>query len=88
MTRIIATITQAGRVTLPPEVRRILKVKPGDRVTFEIEGSRVSMVPAEFTIRSVAGSVGPPTTSEEIEQRIRAAKEEMAAAVVEKMRVE
>ncbi|MGO9056198.1 MAG: AbrB/MazE/SpoVT family DNA-binding domain-containing protein [Candidatus Binataceae bacterium] len=35
-------ITSRGRVTIPLEVRRHLKVKPGDRLAFRIEPERQS----------------------------------------------
>jgi AbrB family looped-hinge helix DNA binding protein len=36
-----ATMTTRGRVTLPPDVRQRLGVKPGDRLEFEYEGNKV-----------------------------------------------
>ena len=47
----IATVTTKGRITLPREVRRYLRVEAGDKVGFVIgDDGRVE-------VRSVAGSV-------------------------------
>ena len=46
MKEIIATVTRRGQVTVPAEVRRLLDLKPGDRVAFTIEAgeARVRLV--------------------------------------------
>ena len=82
MKQVVATVTKAGQVTLPAEVRRILGVKARDRVAFTIDDGRVSVVPVRFTVRSVAASVGPPTSTQELDRRIEEANEEMAAKAV------
>jgi AbrB family looped-hinge helix DNA binding protein len=85
MKQIVTTITKAGQITLPAEVRRILGVKVRDRVAFAIDNGRVTIVPMKYTIRSAAGSVGPPTTTEDLDRRIREAKEERAERIVSKL---
>lgn len=47
-----ATVRERGQVTLPPEVRAALHVKPGDELVFEVTDSGVlvrgmKMIPAE-----------------------------------------
>lgn len=32
-----STVTQKGQATLPVEIRRLLKIKPGDQIFFQIE---------------------------------------------------
>ncbi len=88
MKQIVTTITSGGQITLPAEVRRLLGVKLRDKVAFAIDDGRVAVVPVKYTIRSAAGSVVPPSTTKEIEQRIREAKEEMAEKIVAKMQRE
>lgn len=47
---ILATLTQRGQVTVPAEVRRLLAVKPREKVAFRIENGQVQLVSAEFSL--------------------------------------
>ena len=75
MKEIVTTITRGGQVTLPAEVRRILGVSPLDKVAFTIEDKEIRLVPVSYTLESLAGSVKPPTTTEDLESAIDEAKE-------------
>jgi len=49
-----------GRLTIPAEIRRYLKLKPGDQIDFFIEREReVSMVTHNLDIRALKGILGP-----------------------------
>ena len=85
MKQITTTITQRGQVTLPAEVQRLLGVKPRDRVAFAIEEDQVRLVPAQYTLESVAGSVEPATATEDLDRLIDEAKEERAERLVAKL---
>ncbi|MBI4494408.1 MAG: AbrB/MazE/SpoVT family DNA-binding domain-containing protein [Chloroflexi bacterium] len=76
---IVATITKRGQVTIPAEVQRLLGVRPRDKVAFAIAQGQVRLVPARFTLESVAGSVEPATRTEDLEAFISEAKEAHAA---------
>lgn len=41
----VARITSKGQITVPHEIRRLLEVKPGDRLVFESDGSRTEVRP-------------------------------------------
>jgi AbrB family looped-hinge helix DNA binding protein len=75
---IVTTITQAGQITLPVEVQRLLGVKPRDRVAFAIEDREVRLIPAQYTLESVGASVEPATATEDFEQIVSDAKDERA----------
>ena len=82
MREIATTITQRGQVTIPAEVRRVLGVKPRDKVTFTIEDGEVRLVPASFSLESAYGSVKPsksPENFDEISQAVKDAKAEKTA---------
>jgi AbrB family looped-hinge helix DNA binding protein len=59
MKEISTTMTQRGQVTVPSEVRRLLGLKPRDKVTFAIEEDVVTLTPARFTVQSSFASVKP-----------------------------
>ena len=56
----VRPLTIKGTVTIPIEVRRLLGVKPRDKVTFRIvDGTRVELLPPTMTLESAFGSVKP-----------------------------
>jgi antitoxin PrlF len=75
MTEILATMTKRGQITVPAEVRRLLGIKPRDRVAFSIEDSEVRLRPARFTLESVFGSVEPATSTADFKTISREARE-------------
>lgn len=85
MKEILSTVTQRGQVTIPVEVRRLLGVKPKDKVAFTIEDGRVALVPAKFTLETAYQSVPPlkhPLSDKEMAQ---VAKEEKAERTVREL---
>ena len=69
MKEILTTVTQRGQVTLPAEVRRLLGLKPYDKVAFTIDNGEVRLKPARFTAETVCRSVprlSHPLSDEEI----------------------
>lgn len=85
MKEIITTVTQRAQVALPAEVRRVLGIKPRDKVVFAIDGDQVRLVPARFTLESGYGSVTPRKRPEDFKRHIREAMEEHADEVVQEM---
>jgi len=85
MKEILATITQRGQVTIPAEVRRLLAVKPKEKVAFRIERDQVRLVPADFTLESAYGSVTPRKRPEDFEEAVREGMDQHADEVVREM---
>ena len=85
MKEITTTITQRGQVTIPAEVRRLLGLKPKDKVTFTIEDGDVRLAPASFDLASAYGSVKPKQQPEDFEEASRIAKDEKAEKTVREM---
>jgi AbrB family looped-hinge helix DNA binding protein len=77
MRELVTTMTQRGQITVPAEVRRLLGLKPRDKVAFAIEDGTVRLVPVAFTFEAAYGSVEPREGS--FDDQIRAAKQERAA---------
>ena len=83
MREIMATTTQRNQVTIPAEVRRLLGLKPRDKVSFTIgEAGEVRLAAASFSLESAYGSVKPskrPERFDEIERSAKDAKAERTA---------
>lgn len=86
MTQITTTVTKRGQVTVPAQVRRMLGVKPKDKLTFVIEGKKVRLAPAAFTLETTFGSVRPSKRPEDFKRMTQAAKEAKAEETVGKLR--
>jgi bifunctional DNA-binding transcriptional regulator/antitoxin component of YhaV-PrlF toxin-antitoxin module len=82
MQEIPAAISSKGQITLPVAVQRLLGVGPKGRVVFAIDDDQVRLVPARYTLDSVLGSVAPVAPNDDIEEQIRAVKEERAERLV------
>jgi AbrB family looped-hinge helix DNA binding protein len=73
MKEFLATVTSKGQVTVPVEVRRLLGLKPQDKVAFlvqEHQGEvKVQVLRAGSIVARTAGAFkreGPPPTAEEL----------------------
>lgn len=81
-----SSVSPKGQITIPVEIRKMLGVKPKDKVSFEVEDGKVNLVPARFTLESVFGSVPPPTRTEDLEQLSSDVKEEQVQKTVDKLK--
>ncbi len=80
----LGTVTQKGQVTIPLAIRRLLDVKPRDRVVFRVTEGRVELLPANMTLEAVYGAVKPLARPENWKNVRRRAREERAAYRVRK----
>lgn len=85
MKELVTTMTQRGQITVPAEVRRLLGLKPRDKVAFAIDDGEVRLAPVTFTAASAYGSVEPLGESNDFEEQIRQAKTERAAEAARKL---
>ena len=51
-----STITSKGQTTIPEKIRRALRIKPGDRLEYEVEGDR-AVIRVHPGIRSLKGAL-------------------------------
>jgi antitoxin PrlF len=56
----VSTVTRKGQTTLPKEVRDALRIKPGDRIVYELEGDSVRIRSALAVIDSLYGAFHRP----------------------------
>ena len=78
MKEIVTTMTQRGQVTVPAEVRRMLGLRPREKVAFAIDEGQVKLLPARFTLESAYRSVPPLARPVSDKEMVRIAKEERA----------
>ena len=56
----VSTVTSKGQTTIPGEIRRLLKLKPGDRIEFVVEADgKVVLVPATVPVSELEGLLAP-----------------------------
>ena len=84
MKEIVTTLTQRGQVTVPAEVRRMLGLKPRDKVAFAIDDGEVHLRSATFTLETAYQSVPPLDQPIAVEEMVRIAKEERASRFARK----
>ncbi len=82
----VSTITQRGQVTIPAEVRRLLGAKPRDKIAFRVEDGAVRLMPVEYTLEQVFGSVTPIQRPEDFAARSRSAKAEKVERTLRELR--
>lgn len=76
-----ATLTGQGRITIPIEVRRALRLDAGDRVEFvEVEQGRFGIVPATRSVTVLKGMLGKPKRTVSIDEMNAAIAKRGAAA--------
>ena len=75
MREFTATTTQRNQVTIPAEVRRVLGLRPLDKVAFTIEDGGEVRLAAAFSLESAYGSVKPSSTPEDFDEISRNAKD-------------
>ena len=67
----ISTVTSKGQVTVPIEIRRVLGLKPQDKIVFRMVGDKVEVGPLPMTLEEAYGSVKSLNTPEDF-AKIRA----------------
>ncbi len=80
-----ARLTSKGQVTVPAEVRRLLRLRPKDKVAFLVDEETVRLAPASSVVALTAGMLksDQPRLSPEEEKTI---VEEAIAEEVDKPR--
>lgn len=78
-----------NQVTIPPKVRRLLGLKPRDKVSFTIDdGDEVRLAVSAFTLESTYGSVKPSSRPEDFKEISRIAEDEKVERSLRKLMME
>ena len=75
-----STVTSKGQTTIPEKIRKALRIKPGDRLEYEVEGDR-AMIRVHPGIRSLRGALASNKGKGMTFAEIRAAAEAMRPRV-------
>lgn len=78
-----SVITQKGQTTIPKEIRRLLNLKPKDRLFYIVEGDRVIIKPLHGDILELKGAVPAREQPEDLNQVIEITKKRVARKIVE-----
>jgi AbrB family looped-hinge helix DNA binding protein len=78
-------MTEKGQVTIPLAVRKLLDLKPRDRVTFRITKERVELLPASMSLEKAFGAVQPRSKPEDWKEARRRAREERVRRHLDKI---
>ena len=73
------TLTEKGQVTIPQEIRKLLGLRPKDKVRFEVEGNVVKIRQASSQLLAGFGAVSPKNRPE----NFQAMREEFEKGVAE-----
>ncbi len=68
----VSVMTSKGQITIPKEVRELLKLKPADRVVITIERDHAVLKPVHGNILDLGGSIKIPAREKPIDfQKVR-----------------
>lgn len=67
----LSTVTSKGQVTIPKEIRDLLRIRSNDKVDFVLDGEKVLLVPVK-TLRDLRGAVPAQGKGDLAEERARA----------------
>jgi len=76
-----SVLTKKSQITLPKKVRELLRLKPGDRVNFEVEGNEVRIVPLPSRLEEDFGKVKPKRNPENFEEIRKEIEEKMGEEI-------
>jgi antitoxin PrlF len=65
---LLSRLTRKGQVTVPADIRKLLGLREGDRVSFIVEGDVIRFERTGSVVAATAGAVkaGPPLSAEEL----------------------
>ena len=67
----IGTVSTQGRVTIPEEVRRLLDIKPQDKVVFRVTEDTIELSGKLPSLEELAGSLSPLQQNTTIDEMIQ-----------------
>lgn len=69
-----ATMSAKGQITIPKEMRELLKLNPGDQMVYSVVDGEIVITPKNIDMKDLAGFLGTPpngcATLEEIDEAV------------------
>ncbi|MBI3942411.1 MAG: AbrB/MazE/SpoVT family DNA-binding domain-containing protein [Chloroflexi bacterium] len=84
MKELFAIVNSKGQVTIPVEIRRLLRLKPHDKVVFVVEGDQVRLLLVESVVARTAGMLKSDESSLSATELREVAEEAFAAEATER----
>ncbi len=75
------TVTEKGQITIPKEIRRIMGLRPQDRVSFELEGEYVKIRRVSSKLEKGFGAVTARKKPEDYQELRKAFEDGVAGEV-------
>ena len=85
MSEYVSSVTQKGQVTIPAQIRRALKIKDKDMVSFAMVDGEVRLRPVKSAVLASFGAVKPRSTPEDFQQMRREFEEGVAEAALKEL---
>jgi len=82
MAEYVSSVTQKGQVTIPAHIRRVLRIKAKDMVSFTLVDGEVRLRPIQSRLLAGYGAVKPPTKPIDFKELRREIEEEVADEVL------
>ncbi|THV15377.1 AbrB/MazE/SpoVT family DNA-binding domain-containing protein [Rhizobium rhizophilum] len=68
------TMSAKGQITIPKEMRELLKLSPGDQMVYSVVDGEIVITPKNIDLKDLAGFLGTPpngrATLEEIDEAV------------------
>ena len=84
MKELVKTVTSKGQVTIPVEIRRLLRIPPRAKVAFIVEDSQVRLAPTSSIVERTAGDLRSRRVVKSARQLRRVAEQTIADGVIER----
>jgi AbrB family looped-hinge helix DNA binding protein len=80
----LSTITAKGQATIPAEIRRLLGVRPHDKIVFVVDGDEVRLAGATSVVERTAGALRTQKPARAAQDLRETAERAMAEETVER----
>lgn len=78
MRELISSVSPKGQITIPLEIRKLLNVKPRDKVAFKVEGEEVKIAPVGSRLAASYMAVAALKHPRSFKEMAEIAREEQA----------
>jgi len=81
----VSVLTQKGQTTIPKAIRKLLGLKPNDKILYLIEGKKVVLRPLKGNILELKGSINVKKKPVDFKRLREETKKKVARKIIEEM---